>query len=110
MKFSGIISALTLTGAVAAPHQYTITTIAGIEVIYTRLLFGAAAMNANETLKNWIDLELHAVGTLLHDLGWDSMLLSQTFYGKYDIVTLMHRLQSSHEPSTASHINTEFVS
>lgn len=34
-------------------------------------LFGAAAFNNNATLKNQIDLEAHAVGTLLHDLGWD---------------------------------------
>ncbi|KAI0873423.1 hypothetical protein GGS24DRAFT_392617 [Hypoxylon argillaceum] len=34
-------------------------------------LFGAAAFNNNATLKASIDLEAHAVGTLLHDLGWD---------------------------------------
>ncbi|KAI0538681.1 hypothetical protein GGR58DRAFT_525770 [Xylaria digitata] len=34
-------------------------------------LFGAAAFNNNATLKAAVDLELHAVGTLLHDLGWD---------------------------------------
>ncbi|KAI1187843.1 hypothetical protein F5B17DRAFT_299527 [Nemania serpens] len=34
-------------------------------------LFGAAAINANKTLKAQIDLELHAVATILHDLGWD---------------------------------------
>ncbi|KAI0429298.1 hypothetical protein F5Y09DRAFT_331956 [Xylaria sp. FL1042] len=34
-------------------------------------LFGAAAFNNNATLKASIDLELHAVGTLMHDLGWD---------------------------------------
>src|SRR5207237_1171915 len=39
-------------------------------------LFGAAAFNKNETLKNLIDLEAHAVGTLLHDLGWDSTCLA----------------------------------
>ncbi|KAI1428067.1 hypothetical protein F5Y12DRAFT_711382 [Xylaria sp. FL1777] len=102
MKFSGIVSALTLAGGVAAavtkyPTKYPTTTIAGVEVIDTQLvrearkaievfnelqpylykhlyrtwLFGAAAINANETLKNSIDIELHAVGTLLHDLGWD---------------------------------------
>ncbi|KAI8628008.1 hypothetical protein F5Y19DRAFT_150201 [Xylariaceae sp. FL1651] len=99
MKFSGLFSVLTLAGAAAAsPHgKYPTTTIAGVEVIDTQLvrdarelvkgfnelqpylykhlmrtwLFGAAAFNANETLKSSIDLELHAVGTLLHDLGWD---------------------------------------
>lgn len=35
-------------------------------------LFGAAALNNNETLKAEIDLELQAVGAMLHDLGWDS--------------------------------------
>ncbi|KAI1359199.1 hypothetical protein F5Y08DRAFT_320201 [Xylaria arbuscula] len=34
-------------------------------------LFGAAAFNNNATLKGEIDLELHAVGAMLHDLGWD---------------------------------------
>ncbi|KAI1271392.1 hypothetical protein F5Y07DRAFT_383039 [Xylaria sp. FL0933] len=34
-------------------------------------LFGAAAFNNNATLKAEIDLEAHAIGTLLHDLGWD---------------------------------------
>ncbi|GAP93029.1 hypothetical protein SAMD00023353_10200230 [Rosellinia necatrix] len=34
-------------------------------------LFGAAALNNNATLKASIDLELHAIGTLFHDLGWD---------------------------------------
>ncbi|KAI0913076.1 hypothetical protein F4823DRAFT_578849 [Ustulina deusta] len=34
-------------------------------------LFGAAAFNNNATLKASVDLEVHALGTLLHDLGWD---------------------------------------
>ncbi|KAI0554090.1 hypothetical protein F4679DRAFT_345005 [Xylaria curta] len=34
-------------------------------------LFGAAALNNNATLKAETDLEAHAIGTLLHDLGWD---------------------------------------
>ncbi|KAI1826830.1 hypothetical protein F4861DRAFT_17077 [Xylaria intraflava] len=99
MKFSSIISAFTLTGAAAAAAtaKYPTTTVAGVEVVDTDLvrsarslievfqdkqpylvkhlyrtwLFGAAAINANATLKASIDLELHAVGTLLHDLGWD---------------------------------------
>jgi hypothetical protein len=37
-------------------------------------LFGAAVFNNNATLKAEIDLEAHAIGTLLHDLGWDSTL------------------------------------
>ncbi|KAI0452532.1 hypothetical protein F5B21DRAFT_334457 [Xylaria acuta] len=34
-------------------------------------LLGAAAINNNATLKSEVDIELHAVGSLLHDLGWD---------------------------------------
>ncbi|KAI0434980.1 hypothetical protein F5Y09DRAFT_157166 [Xylaria sp. FL1042] len=73
------------------------TTIAGVEVVDTQIvrdahelvkefiplqpylynhvvrtwLLGAAALNNNATLKSEVDLELHAVGSLLHDLGWD---------------------------------------
>ncbi|KAI0422564.1 hypothetical protein F5X98DRAFT_324612 [Xylaria grammica] len=73
------------------------TTIAGVEVVDTQLvrdahelvkefiplqpylynhvvrtwLLGAAAFNNNATLKSQVDLELHAVGSLLHDLAWD---------------------------------------
>ncbi|GAW23119.1 hypothetical protein EKO27_g5178 [Xylaria grammica] len=98
MKFSGVLPVLALAGAAAAkPGKYPTTTIAGVEVVDTPLvrearqlievfnelqpylykhlhrtwLFGAAAINANETLKATIDLEFHAVGSLLHDLGWD---------------------------------------
>ncbi|KAI1190861.1 hypothetical protein F5B17DRAFT_385375 [Nemania serpens] len=101
MKVSTLISALALTGAtVAAPNhskKLPMTRIANIEVVDTPLvrdaikevkkfiplqpylynhvmrswLFGAAAFNKNATLKAQIDLEAHAVGTLLHDLGWD---------------------------------------
>ncbi|KAI3320181.1 hypothetical protein HD806DRAFT_506677 [Xylariaceae sp. AK1471] len=102
MKFSTIVSALTLTSAaVAAPgkagKKLPTTKIANIEVVDTQLvrdaitevkkfiplqpylynhvmrswLFGAAAFNNNQTLKNMIDLEAHAIGTLMHDLGWD---------------------------------------
>ncbi|KAI1181274.1 hypothetical protein F4777DRAFT_10247 [Nemania sp. FL0916] len=101
MKFSNIVSGLALAGSVAAsackPTSPT-TTIAGVEVIdtpivraarkfvesyykdyqpylidhlYRTWLFGAAAINGNSTLKSQIDLEVHAVGSLLHDLGWD---------------------------------------
>ncbi|KAI1167008.1 hypothetical protein F5B18DRAFT_603360 [Nemania serpens] len=73
------------------------TKIAGVEVVNTKIvqdaltlvkafiplqpylynhvvrtwLLGAAALNNNATLKAQVDLELHAVGSLLHDLGWD---------------------------------------
>ncbi|KAI1269282.1 hypothetical protein F5Y18DRAFT_180440 [Xylariaceae sp. FL1019] len=94
MKFG--LPLLALSGAAAAA-KYPTTTLSGIEVIDTQLvrdvreqikvfnelqpylykhlhrtwLFGVAAINANATLKSSIDLELHAVGTLMHDLGWD---------------------------------------
>lgn len=80
------------------------TTIAGVEVVDTQLvrdahelvkefiplqpylynhvvrtwLLGAAALNNNATLKAEVDLELHAVGSLLHDLAWDRKSLSFT--------------------------------
>ncbi|KAI0459172.1 hypothetical protein F5B21DRAFT_457451 [Xylaria acuta] len=87
--------------AVAAPghkgKKLPTTKIANIEVVDTQLvrdavaevkkfiplqpylynhvmrswLFGAAAFNNNATLKAQIDLEAHAIGTLMHDLGWD---------------------------------------
>jgi hypothetical protein len=39
-------------------------------------LYGAAVINTNETLRREVDLEAHALGTILHDLGWDSMYQS----------------------------------
>ncbi|KAI1163625.1 hypothetical protein F5B18DRAFT_619518 [Nemania serpens] len=42
-----------------------------VDHLYRTWLFGAAAINGNATLKASLDLEVHAVGTLLHDLGWD---------------------------------------
>ncbi|KAI0514882.1 hypothetical protein F5B22DRAFT_608744 [Xylaria bambusicola] len=102
MKFSGVVSALALTGAAVARtgkagKQLPTMKIANIEVVDTPIvrnaikaveefiplqpylyghvmrswLFGAAAFNNNATLKAQIDLEAHAIGTLLHDLGWD---------------------------------------
>ncbi|KAI2616748.1 hypothetical protein GGR54DRAFT_641341 [Hypoxylon sp. NC1633] len=74
---------------------YPNTTIAGITVIDTPIvrlaqeyarnhsteavfkhqmrawLFGSLIVAANETLKNSVDIEIQAVGALLHDLGWD---------------------------------------
>ncbi|CAJ2502345.1 Uu.00g097390.m01.CDS01 [Anthostomella pinea] len=70
------------------------TTVAGVEVVDTQIvrdaralistmepylyrhqmrswLFGVATINNNATLKALIDLEVHALGTLIHDLGWD---------------------------------------
>lgn len=100
MKFNSVISALALsTTALASPahkgHKHLPTTvIAGVEVVDTQIvrdaraliaefpeylhfhclrtwLLGAATINANETLKAQVDLEAHALGTILHDLGWD---------------------------------------
>ncbi|GAB1313726.1 hypothetical protein MFIFM68171_03936 [Madurella fahalii] len=34
-------------------------------------LFGALVIQHNETLREAIDLEVHAVATILHDLGWE---------------------------------------
>jgi len=39
--------------------------------MYRSWLFGAAAINNNATLAAEVDLEAQAVGTILHDLGWD---------------------------------------
>ncbi|KAI0395930.1 hypothetical protein F5Y17DRAFT_159593 [Xylariaceae sp. FL0594] len=99
MKFFGILT--TLAAAVTAtcastgyPTRKPTTIIAGVEVVDTQIvrdaraiiqkftpylykhcmrtwLYGAAAINANKTLSSKIDLELHAVSTILHDLGWD---------------------------------------
>ncbi|GAP85975.1 putative cyanamide hydratase [Rosellinia necatrix] len=92
MKFLSVFSLATAVTASLIPHRTT--TIAGVEVIDTRIvrdaqalirqfpdylyshqmrswLFGVAMINANETLKRHVDLEVHAIATMLHDLGWD---------------------------------------
>ncbi|KAI8954315.1 hypothetical protein F4801DRAFT_533889 [Xylaria longipes] len=89
-----LFSLLTMATAVTAFYPKPMTRIAGVEVIDTPIvrdaqamikefpdylyshqmrswLFGAAMINANETLRKNIDLEVHAVATMLHDLGWD---------------------------------------
>ncbi|KAI1183516.1 hypothetical protein F5B17DRAFT_434536 [Nemania serpens] len=100
MKVSSVVSALALSAtAFAFPkfgdHKHLPTTvIAGVEVVDTQIvrdaraiiakfpdylhyhcmrvwLLGAATINANKTLKAEVDLEAHALGTILHDLGWD---------------------------------------
>ncbi|GAP90916.1 hypothetical protein SAMD00023353_5100360 [Rosellinia necatrix] len=101
MKVSTIVSGLALAGAalgVSIKPRYPTTIVAGVEVIdtpivravrafiedyykdyqpyltnhlYRTWLFGAAAINGNATLKATLDLEVHAVGSMLHDLGWD---------------------------------------
>jgi hypothetical protein len=98
MKVSSIVSVLALGATtLAAPQSKHLptTVIAGVEVVDTQIvrdaqkiiqkfpdylhfhcmrtwLYGAAVINANETLKREVDLEAHALGTILHDLGWDS--------------------------------------
>ncbi|TGJ80614.1 hypothetical protein E0Z10_g8153 [Xylaria hypoxylon] len=96
MKFINLIAPLALVAtASCTPYKHLRTTkLFGVEVVDTDLvrdaraviskfdgflykhsmrtwLFGAAALNANKTLKASVDLELHAVSTILHDLGWD---------------------------------------
>ncbi|KAI0455438.1 hypothetical protein F5B21DRAFT_188876 [Xylaria acuta] len=101
MKFSGLVSCLAVAGATTAAripsHKLPTTKIANIEVVNTKLvqdavelikgfiplqpylynhlmrswLYGAAAFNNNATLKASVDLELHAIGAMFHDLGWD---------------------------------------
>ncbi|KAI1495628.1 hypothetical protein F5X99DRAFT_402889 [Biscogniauxia marginata] len=101
MKVSSVASLLPFAVAVSAKPSWSrskakfpTTTIAGVEVVDTQIvrdaqavirnmtdylykhqmrswLFGAAMFNANETLKSQVDLEVHAVATMLHDLGWD---------------------------------------
>ncbi|KAI0024109.1 hypothetical protein F4780DRAFT_727552 [Xylariomycetidae sp. FL0641] len=101
MKPFSIASLLALAASISAKPMSLekcsdppTTTIAGVTVIDTPIvrdarklisnatsyaykhqmrswLFGAAAMNANATLREGIDLEVHALGTMLHDLGWD---------------------------------------
>ncbi|KAI1266842.1 hypothetical protein F5Y18DRAFT_350186 [Xylariaceae sp. FL1019] len=95
MKPTTILSSWLLTSAVMAKPIFTpMTKIAGVEVIDTQVvrdaqklirgfpdylfshqmrswLFGAAMINNNATLRHSMDLEVHAVATMLHDLGWD---------------------------------------
>ncbi|KAI1814472.1 hypothetical protein GGS20DRAFT_409951 [Poronia punctata] len=90
-----VATIFTLASAVASASCFHRTThIAGVEVIDTPIvrdvqktirqfpdflyshqmrswLFGAAMINANATLRRSVDLEVHAVATMLHDLGWD---------------------------------------
>ncbi|KAI1173881.1 hypothetical protein F4777DRAFT_556211, partial [Nemania sp. FL0916] len=90
-----VFSLLTLaTAATALQIPKRMTKIAGVEVIDTQIvrdaraliekfpdylyshqmrswLFGAAMINANATLRRECDLEVHAIATMLHDLGWD---------------------------------------
>ncbi|KAI1809952.1 hypothetical protein GGS20DRAFT_236146 [Poronia punctata] len=98
MRFVNIVTTLAAAAAAAScyPHRphYPTTIVAGVEVVDTEIvrdaraiiqkfvpylykhcmrtwLYGAAAINANKTLSHKVDKELHAVATILHDLGWD---------------------------------------
>ncbi|KAI1168842.1 hypothetical protein F5B18DRAFT_596926 [Nemania serpens] len=94
MKVLSLITFASAAAAAAAGIPHRTTKIAGVEVIDTQIvrdaqalikkfpdylyshqmrswLFGAAMINANATLKRTIDLEVHAIATMLHDLGWD---------------------------------------
>ncbi|KAI0164668.1 hypothetical protein GGR57DRAFT_497543 [Xylariaceae sp. FL1272] len=106
MKPTTIVSSCLLAGAVTAKPIFTpMTKIAGVEVIDTQIvrdaqkliqgfpdylfshqmrswLFGAAMINNNATLRHSIDLEVHAVATMLHDLGWDQAMISDLSYIK----------------------------
>lgn len=79
------------------PHgkQYPRRTLAGVSVIDTPIvrdaeqfarehgtngtykhvlrswLYGVVMINQNETLQETVDLEVHALASILHDLGWD---------------------------------------
>jgi len=95
MKFLAVSAALAVAVSARCTGTPLPTTILhGVEVVDTQIvrdarkvienftpylhkhslrtwLLGAAAINANETLKATLDLEAHAVATILHDLGWD---------------------------------------
>jgi hypothetical protein len=84
-----------ITQAASVPRGLPQRTIAGVNVVDTQIvrdahdfvlehstswlykhvmrswLFGALIINHNETLRQSVDLEAHAIGALLHDLGWD---------------------------------------
>ncbi|EEU35089.1 uncharacterized protein NECHADRAFT_44823 [Fusarium vanettenii 77-13-4] len=90
-----LLLALPFGPAQASPTAVPRRTIAGVKVVDTPIvrdahdlalkhssdftykhvmrgwLFGALVIENNETLRNSVDLEVHAVAALLHDLGWD---------------------------------------
>lgn len=96
MKFINIFASVAFAATASChPKKLPTTNVYGVEVVDTQIvrdaraviqnftpylhkhslrtwLLGAAAINANKTLKASIDMELHAVTTILHDLGWDS--------------------------------------
>ncbi|KAJ2990230.1 hypothetical protein NUW58_g3056 [Xylaria curta] len=113
-----LFSLLTLATAVTARFAKPTTKIAGVEVINTPIvrdaqalikkfpaylyshqmrswLFGAAMINANQTLKREIDLEVHAVATLLHDLGMTTSYTSTRRDSTATEATLAYNTNSS---------------
>ena len=108
-------------------HTLPTTTIAGVEVVDTPIvrearkyvevfnelqpylykhvmrtwLKGAAYLNANETLKSQVDLELHAVGTILHDMGWDSTYF---LFFSHSISLLVFPLRPANLPEIAAYL------
>ncbi|RMJ11808.1 hypothetical protein CDV36_008556 [Fusarium kuroshium] len=91
-----LIVSVFANGAKTSPSKYPTRKIAGISVVDTPLiraaekfakqhsnaavykhlmrswLYGVLMVNANETLSQSVDMEVHAVAVLLHDLGWDT--------------------------------------
>jgi hypothetical protein len=61
------------TPIVRDAHDYALNHSS--EFVYKHImrswLFGAIIIEQNETLRNTVDLEVHAIAALLHDLGWD---------------------------------------
>jgi hypothetical protein len=86
----------------ASPPSYPTRVIAGVTVIDTPIvrasidfarshldddiynhvmrawILGAVMINKNSTLREVVDVEVHALGTILHDLGWDRRPNSDT--------------------------------
>ncbi|KAH6976555.1 hypothetical protein BKA56DRAFT_674995 [Ilyonectria sp. MPI-CAGE-AT-0026] len=95
LSFGPAQASTTAKNGLSYRHTVPRRTIAGVEVVDTPIvrdahdyalkhssdfnykhimrswLFGAIVIEHNETLRNTVDLEVHAVAALLHDLGWD---------------------------------------
>lgn len=93
--WAGILPRTALSTRSAATSSHPTRVIAGISVVDTAIvkaaeqfaikhgshavykhvmrswLYGVLMIEANATLRDSIDLEVHAVSTLLHDVGWD---------------------------------------
>ncbi|CAH0058308.1 unnamed protein product [Clonostachys solani] len=95
LQFQPTIQAPVEPNGIAPRGALPVRTIAGVTVVDTQIvrdahefarrhtsdwvykhvmrtwLYGALIINSNATLKRSVDLEVHAVAVLLHDLGWD---------------------------------------